>query len=122
MSEWRLQTQNGMMGVCYMHLPKTMPDALEVARKGDPMAICNAGWCYFNGIKVPRDQRKALDLWRRAAEKSGNAGSSYNLGYCYSFGIVVKQDDQIASDWFAKYHRGRNTERLEYNVNRSSTD
>ncbi len=52
----------------------------------------------------------------------GNAGSSYNLGYCYSFGIVVKQDDQIASDWFAKYHRGRNTERLEYNVNRSSTD
>lgn len=80
MSEWRLQTQNGMMGVCYMHLPKTMPDALEVARKGDPMAICNAGWCYFNGIKVPRDQRKALDLWRRAAEKSGKMISPLGFG------------------------------------------
>jgi len=51
---------------------------------------------------------------------SVNAVASYNLGYCYTFGVIVKQDDQIASDWFAKFHRARTAERLNFRQNQKA--
>ena len=100
-----------------------MPEVSSIVETtNDPMAICNMGWCLFNGIGHRKDQKKAIDLWRKVAEKSGNAGACYNLGYCHMFGLAVKQDDQMSSDWFAKYHRGRNAERLAYNVNKAALE
>lgn len=77
--------------------------------------------CRQERSAAKRDQvkRKAIDVWKKAAER-GNAGASYNLGYCYTFGVVVKQDDQIASDWFAKFQRGRTAERLAFRQNQKA--
>jgi TPR repeat protein len=123
MSLWGLRTFDCNVGLVYPHLPMKLPEALALAEESDdPMAICNAGWCLFNGVGQPHDQKKAIELWKKSAERSGNAGACYNLAYCFMFGLVVKQDDQISSDWFAKYHRGRNAERLAFNVNRAALD
>ena len=123
MSLWGITTFDGYTGVAYQHLPMSFTEVqILVEETQDPMAFCNAGWCVFNGIGHGKDEKKAIDYWKKAAEKSGNAGSCYNLGYCYMFGLSVKQDDQIASDWFAKYYRGRNAERLAYNVNKASLE
>ncbi len=123
MSLWGLKTFDGYTGVAYPHLPLKLPEAqIHADSTHDPMAVCNAAWCFFNGIGQPKDQKKAIDLWKMVAEKGGNAGACYNLAYCYMFGISVKQDDQISSDWFAKYHRGRNAERLAFNVNKATLD
>mmetsp|Transcript_17842 Transcript_17842/g.43111 ORF Transcript_17842/g.43111 Transcript_17842/m.43111 type:complete len:148 (+) Transcript_17842:70-513(+) len=118
-----LRTTEGKVGMMYPHLPCAYPGAQEELDKSsepDPMAMNNAAWCLFNGHTTGKNNKKALQLWRDASNQ-GNAGAAYNLGYLYTFGIGgVKQDDQIASDYFAKYHRGRMAERQRFLVNKSA--
>uniref|UniRef100_A0A7S0V0P9 Sel1 repeat family protein n=1 Tax=Hemiselmis tepida TaxID=464990 RepID=A0A7S0V0P9_9CRYP len=120
MAEFWLTVRDGYVGMSYNHLPLSMPEAADVAEANpnDGMAANNHAWCLFNGIGTPKQQKLALKMWRKAADK-GNAGASYNLAYCYMFGIVVKQDDQMCSDFFAKYHRCRVHERQAFINNQS---
>ncbi|EKX49967.1 hypothetical protein GUITHDRAFT_104362 [Guillardia theta CCMP2712] len=120
MADFRLKMVELRVGMTYAHLPLTVEELKPAAAEGDLMAMCNLGWCFFNAVTVQKDRKTAVSLWKKAAEK-GNAGSCYNLGYCYTFGIVVKQDDQISSDFFAKYHRCRNTERFNYLLHHRSS-
>lgn len=122
MAEFWLQTRDGYVGMCYNHLPQTMPEASEVAdaNPNDLMAVNNHAWCLFNGVGTPKQQKQALKMWRKAADSTkGNGGACYNLAYCYMFGVVVKQDDQMCSDFFAKYHRCRVHERQLFVNNQS---
>uniref|UniRef100_A0A7S4JHB4 Uncharacterized protein n=1 Tax=Guillardia theta TaxID=55529 RepID=A0A7S4JHB4_GUITH len=139
MADFRLKMVELRVGMTYAHLPLTVEELKPAAAEGDLMAMCNLGWCFFNAVTVQKDRKTAVSLWKKAAEKgdwnnswrrifgrlmrlhTGNAGSCYNLGYCYTFGIVVKQDDQISSDFFAKYHRCRNTERFNYLLHHRSS-
>jgi hypothetical protein len=119
MSEFGLKVVDGYMGMVYPHLPTKMPQAGDLAESsGDLMAVNNAAWCLFNGVGTMKEQKQALKMWKKAADK-GNAGACYNLAYCYTFGVVVKQDDQISSDFFAKYHRCRMHERQNFLINQS---
>jgi TPR repeat protein len=91
MSEFGLKALDGYMGMVYPHLPMKMPQAGDLAdSSGDLMATNNAAWCLFNGVGTMKQQKQALKMWKKSADK-GNAGACYNLAYCYSFGIVVKQ-------------------------------
>jgi hypothetical protein len=47
------------------------------------------------------DQRRACELFRRAAEK-GYAPAQYRIGYCYEQGIGAQQNFATANQWYAK--------------------
>lgn len=51
--------------------------------------------------KSPEAERKACELFRRAALK-GYAGSQYRLGYCYETGRGVDQSFSTANEWYEK--------------------
>eukprot|EP00960_Hanusia_phi_P037727 753088-Hanusia_phi.AAC.4 len=137
MADFHLRMVDQRVGMTYASLPLSVDELKPAAAEGDLMAMCNLGWCFFNAVTAEKDRKSAVSLWKKAAEKggweimnvllsdrflqTGNAGACYNLGYCYTFGIVVKQDDQISSDFFAKYHRCRNTERFNYLLHHRSS-
>jgi TPR repeat protein len=50
---------------------------------------------------TPDDERKACELFRRAALK-GYAASQYRLGYCYESGHGVEQNASTANEWSEK--------------------
>ncbi|HET9840004.1 MAG TPA: tetratricopeptide repeat protein [Candidatus Angelobacter sp.] len=53
------------------------------------------------GSSKPQDQRKACELFRRAAEQ-GYAPSQYRTGYCYESGIGGEQNFVTANQWYVK--------------------
>jgi TPR repeat protein len=73
----------------------------DKAAKGDAMAEYQLGRAYHLGKGVPKDFKKAADLYRQAAAQ-GNAKSMYNLGYIYLHGQGVEKSVPTAKDWFQK--------------------
>jgi TPR repeat protein len=61
----------------------------------DAGAIYEMGCCYADGICLPQDRVKALELWYRAAEL-GNTASHYNIGIAYLNGNGVERDEKKA--------------------------
>ena len=59
------------------------------------------GNCYYNGNGVKKDYAKAVEWYRKAAEK-GDAGGQYSLGYSYYSGEGVDQDYAKAMVWYQK--------------------
>ena len=41
----------------------------EKAEEGDSEAQVNLGWCYFNGLGIDRDYKKAASWFQKAAEQ-----------------------------------------------------
>lgn len=48
------------------------------AQEGDPDAQYNLGYMYENGLGVPKDENKALELYQKAADK-GHSAAQNNL-------------------------------------------
>jgi TPR repeat protein len=46
------------------------------------------GYCYYKGLKVEKDFKKAVFFYSKASE-NGNADAQNNLGYCYQHGEGV---------------------------------
>ena len=59
----------------------------------------NLGALYGHGTK--EEQRKAVALYRKAAEKGFRIGQ-YNLGYVYLHGKGVEKDEAQAANWVRK--------------------
>ena len=55
------------------------------------MAQVRLGECYEYGYGVTQDYKKAIRLYRMAADK-GNPEAQYLLGHCYEYGIGVSKD------------------------------
>ena len=55
---------------------------IEAARNGDIAAQNIIGVCYYNGDGVEQDYAKAVEWFRKTAEK-GDVTGQYNLGYMY---------------------------------------
>jgi TPR repeat protein len=53
-------------------------------------------WCYENKIGVEKDERKAVRLYRAAADQ-GHADAQFNLGWCYANGSGVEKNVLIAA-------------------------
>ena len=59
------------------------------------------GKCYYNGIGVTKDESKAVEWYKKAAEQ-GLAAAQYNLGVCYEDGKGVPKDERKAVEWYVK--------------------
>lgn len=62
-------------------------------------AVCKAGEFYEFGRGTDRDEARAAELYRKAAELGDTAGM-YNLGRCYEEGIGVEKDLGRAIEWY----------------------
>jgi len=72
-----------------------------LAAKGNAIAMNTLGKMYMQGLGVPQDYGKALQLFRQAAKrKLPNAEN--NLGVMYAGGYGVPQDFRQAIAWFKK--------------------
>jgi len=63
--------------------------------------LYNLGVKYGDGNGVPKDDNKAFDYFRQAAEK-GHAGAQHQLGMCYAWGYGVERNGATALYWFRR--------------------
>jgi TPR repeat protein len=70
------------------------------------------GSCYLNSVGVKRDQAKAVDCFRKAAEL-GDADAMQSLGWCYANGVGVAKDFMTAVEWVRKAADSGSTEAKE---------
>ncbi len=64
-----------------------------------PDAYNSLGGCYLDGEGVPKNQKKALELYKKAAEL-GNAHAPFNIGLIYEQGLGVETDNEEALRWY----------------------
>lgn len=74
---------------------------LELAKQGYPLAECQVGYFYLNGLGVKADLEKAV-YWTRRAAEHGDRDAQFNLGSLYEAGEGVQQDMAEAFAWFQK--------------------
>ncbi len=71
------------------------------AERGDAEAQYRLGHCYSNGDVVPKDEKKAV-VWFRKAANQGHAGAQNQLGMAYYYGLGVDSDKKKAVFWYRK--------------------
>jgi TPR repeat protein len=69
------------------------------AADGDADAQTNLGNMYLKGLGVDKDEKAAVNWYRKAAEK-GNAQAMNNLGGSYANGHGVQKDEKAAVSWY----------------------
>ena len=76
----------------------------KAAEHGYGPAMCWMGYyCMGNAVTMPKDERKALGWYLRAAE-AGSEEACFRLGLIYEHGLGVEPDQEKALEW---YRRGR---------------
>jgi uncharacterized protein len=78
-----------------------LKEFLPLANQGNAQAQLHLGNMYRNGTGVPKDEKQAVDWYRKAAEQ-GYAMAQNNLGMSYDNGTGVPKDEKQAVDWFRK--------------------
>jgi TPR repeat protein len=88
---------------CIAQPPATSQNELLTrAQTGDSDAQYQLGLLYERGsTDIPKDYSKALEWFRRSAEK-GNPKAETALGIAYGHGYGVVEDDRAAFNWFYK--------------------
>lgn len=76
-------------------------EAIEPAKKGDPLAQAMIGRIYFLGNGAPRDHFAAFSWYRKAAEQ-GHASAQFELARFYQNGNGTKPDPVLAAQWMEK--------------------
>lgn len=66
-----------------------------------PNNMFSLGYLYDHGIGVQTDHEKALDWYRKAAER-GNASAMQNIGNMYATGTGIPHDTNNALYWYRK--------------------
>ncbi len=83
-----------------LRLPDFPIDQVQpAANEGDPEALYILATVYFKGKRVPRNYRKAAELFTRAAEQ-GLALAQLHLGEMYFDGSKIPQSDAQAMRWY----------------------
>ncbi|MBI78981.1 MAG: hypothetical protein CMQ51_00980 [Gammaproteobacteria bacterium] len=85
---------------------KDYKTAVRIYRKlavvyGYPKAQFSLGLSYRNGLGVPKNDKLAVDWYRKAA-RQGNPNAQINLGVMYSKGLGVNQNINKAMNWWTK--------------------
>ncbi len=70
----------------------------QQAVEGSLSAVCNLGVCYEQGIGTTSDQKKAVELFRQAAEHGSSRGQRL-LARCLEQGLGLPQDQKAALEW-----------------------
>jgi hypothetical protein len=76
-------------------------ETLLQAERGEPEAQFHLGLMYQKGRGTPKDSRKALVWYQKAAEQ-GHVLAENNLGVIYAKGLGVPQDYRQAIYWYEK--------------------
>ena len=85
---------------------------LPLAEQGYPLAECQVGYFYAEGLGVERDLDKAL-LWTRRAAEHGDRDGQFNLGCFYEEGTVLARSMEQAALWYQRAARQGHTEAAE---------
>ena len=74
---------------------------LKLAEKGYPLAECQIGYFYLEGLGVEKNLSKAL-YWTERAAEHGDRDGQYNLAWFYEEGIGTEKDIGKAKSWYEK--------------------
>jgi TPR repeat protein len=74
---------------------------LALAEQGYPLAECQVGYFYYDGLGVEKDLEKAV-YWTRKAAEHGDRDGQCNLAWFYDDGIGVERDMDMARYWYQK--------------------
>ena len=85
---------------------------LPLAEQGYPLAECQVGYFYAQGLGVERNLDKAL-LWTRRAAEHGDRDGQFNLGCFYEEGTVLARSMEQAALWYQRAARQGHTEAAE---------
>ena len=80
---------------------KAVPKLQAAADKGHKKAQYRLGRCYDKGDGVKEDDKKAFDLYLKAARQD-YAKAQYQLGRCYLKGKGVAANADEAKKWFKR--------------------
>lgn len=72
---------------------------MELAKKSYPLAECQVGYFYLEGLGVPKNVEQAV-YWTRRAAIHGDWDGQYNLGSFYEEGTGVERDMDKAKYWY----------------------
>ena len=72
---------------------------LELAAKGYPLAECQIGYFYLEGLGIEKDVSKAL-YWTERAATHGDRDGQYNLAWFYEEGIGTEINMEKARYWY----------------------
>ena len=67
----------------------------------NPIGLNGEGNAYYNGIVVPQNYEKAVELYQLAI-KGGNIDALNNLGICFEYGKGVEQNNEKALELYKK--------------------
>ena len=85
---------------------------LPLAEQGYPLAECQVGYFYAQGLDVERDLDRAL-LWTRRAAEHGDRDGQFNLGCFYEEGTALARDMEQAALWSQRAARQGHAEAAE---------
>lgn len=74
---------------------------LELAKKEYPLAECQVGYFYLEGLGVEKDVLKAF-YWTERAANHGDRDGQYNLAWFYEEGIGIEINIEKAQYWYKK--------------------
>lgn len=74
---------------------------LALAEQGYPLAECQVGYFYFDGLGVEKDLEKAV-YWTRRSADHGDRDGQFNLAWFHEDGIGVQKDLEQAAFWYRK--------------------
>ncbi len=74
---------------------------LALARQGYPLAECQVGYFYYDGLGTEKDLEKAV-YWTRRAAHHGDRDGQYNLAWFYEDATGVERDMEQAVFWYRK--------------------
>ncbi len=72
---------------------------LPLAEQGYPLAECQVGYFYLEGLGVEKDLSKAL-YWTERAAEHGDRDGQCNLAWFYEEAIGVPKDMEKAMYWY----------------------
>ena len=72
---------------------------LALAERGYPLAECQVGYFYCEGLGVEKDLEKAV-WWTRRAADHGDRDGQCNLAWFYEDAIGVERDMEQAAFWY----------------------
>ena len=77
---------------------------LPLAEQGYPLAECQIGYCYSEGLGVEQNIEMAL-YWTRRAAEHGDRDGQFNLGCFYEEGTGTVRDMDQAVRWYREAAR-----------------
>lgn len=72
---------------------------MALAEQGYPLAECQIGYFYYDGLGVEKDLEKVV-YWRRRAADHGDRDGQCNLAWFYEDAIGVERDIEQAIFWY----------------------